>query len=341
MPHSGGGGSHSGGGGGSHSSGGGGSHSGGRTYNTSKTPFKGSKPYVVYGSNGRHKVIYTDAPHYREEFTKGQLIFSIMFSIPFIVPGFTVLIWALYSLLSSITFGLYKTPIPQNIDSQIVIMDDYDRLSFSEEESLKQVLTEFRDRTGVIPSIEITEDFAWYDDFYGNTEQFAYDEYVNNFYDENHLLIVYSFSTENEVTGFNEFYWHTMWGDDLNRTIKPNDEEFLADELQKEFSRANGQNVSIAIENAVKSLKYRLENRKITVDGMAIPAGFMIIWGFFFLMGGIGMLTSSFEQYKKGKDKITIKIEGEPVLLKCEYCGVSYYKGTIGTCLSCGAPLEN
>lgn len=90
MPHSGGGGSHSGGSHSSSHSGGGGSHSGGgsgRSYRHSDTPFTGSHPFVVYSRTRRPRIVYSDNPHYSEEMTKGQCIICVIFGLWFAIPG--------------------------------------------------------------------------------------------------------------------------------------------------------------------------------------------------------------------------------------------------------------
>lgn len=65
-------------------------------------------------------------------------------------------------------------------------------------ENLSETLTQFRDKTGIIPSVEFVDDIDWAEDYgLNNMENFAYNEYITKFSDEYHLLIVYSYSDIN------------------------------------------------------------------------------------------------------------------------------------------------
>lgn len=337
MPHSGGGGSHSGGGGGGHSGGGGGS-----SVRVSSQPFSGSHTYVVYDKSGSSRLVYTNTRNYHAEVTKGSCISSvILFALFFALPGVIALIIGLVSAISSFHIGLSKTKYPSTLDDTVYIFDNFDYISDSEEQALIDSLTEFRDNTGVIPAVEFTNDSYWQSN-YTDMENFAYNEYVNAFADEYHLLIVYSYGYEDSNTGFNEFHWHTMWGDDLGKTIRTKDENFLANELQKEFSIANGKDVPQAVINSMDSLYTHLTGTLIHFDEKLATGLSTSFWGLIF--GGAGILTifSGISNYKKSKMKgeITYKIHGEPEIKTCKYCSCTYYAGTVGTCIHCGAPLE-
>lgn len=339
MPHSGGGGSHSGGGGG-HS--GGGSSSGGSSVRVSSTPFKGSRTYVVYDGTGASRLVYTNSNNYHAEMTKGSTIANIVtFALFFALPGIIVLLVGFVMAITSVHFGLAKTKYPKTIDDTVYVFDTYDYISDSEERRLVATLSDFRDKTGVIPAVEFTNDEYWqynYDDM----EDFAYNEYVTTFTDEYHLLIVYSYGYVDSKTGFNEFNWHTMWGDDLGKTIGSKDESYLADELQAEFTRANGNDVPLAVENAMDSLYDRLTGSFIHFDEKLISGLGCGFWGLMFGGAGIGAIISTISKYRKSKAKgeVTYKIKGTPEIKTCQYCSCTYYAGTVGTCIHCGAPLE-
>ena len=180
MPHSGGGGSHSGGSHSSSHSGGGGSHSGGgsgRSYRHSDTPFTGSHPFVVYSRTRRPRIVYSDNPHYSEEMTKGQCIICVIFGLWFAIPGLVFFLIGLCMFFSSFSIGYQKTNIPGSVEQSIAILDENGYLSTEETEALEQSLTDFRDHTGIIPAIELTEDSTWQQD-YTTMESFAYNEYI-------------------------------------------------------------------------------------------------------------------------------------------------------------------
>jgi len=340
MPHSGGGGSHSGGShsGGSHSSSHGGS--GGSSTRVSSTPFKGCHTYVVYEKNGNSKLVYSDSGNYHEEFTKGQAIASAIFGCIFMIPGLLELIAIICILVSSIHLGVRPTKLPEYVDKEVYIYDEYDYVSELEEAKLIASLEDFRDKTGIIPAVEFT-DMTWEQD-YNSLENYAYDKYVNNFYDEYHLLIVYSYGEENPNTGFNEFYWESMWGDDLGKTASSSDEDYLKNRLQAHFSRANGKNVADAIDKSFGEFFLSLDKAGFRFDSDKLfVVLFMLVHGGAFFAAGFAVTKASIKQYKESKEggKVTCKIKGEPEPMACEYCGTTYYKGTIGNCHNCGAPL--
>lgn len=202
MPHSGGGGSHSGGSHSSSHSSGGGSHSSGPSYRKSNTPFTGSRTYIVYNNTSSPRIVYSDNPNYKEGVSKGAYYVTAIFSSLFIIPGAIAVLIAIGIFLSSFSIGYKKTKIPDYVNQNIIVSDIDDHLHELEKDDLVETLTEFRDETGIIPSITLVEDKDWYDDYYGDTENFAYNEYITKFSDEYHLLIVYSYSTENKDTGF-------------------------------------------------------------------------------------------------------------------------------------------
>lgn len=343
MPHSGGGGSHSGGGhhGGSHHSSGSRTSSG-SNIRISDTPFTGCHTYAVYDKTGASRLVYTNKSNYRAEMTKSDLVFPSIFGAVFMLPGVIEFIVLICILVSCFHVGVRATKLPSYVDSDVCIIDTYDLVSAEEEAELKETLEDFRDKTGIIPAVEFTTDEFWMQDYY-DMESFAYNEYVCNFYDEYHLLIVYSYGEENQDTGFNEFHWESMWGDDLGKTAKTSDEDYLADRIQANLSRANGEGVAEAIGTSFKEFFVRLDSTGFRIeDDQIFLCLFMVVHGGIFFAIGLGVLLSSVKKYKKSKEKgeITYKINGEVEILKCEYCGTTYYRGTIGNCPNCGAPLS-
>lgn len=339
MPHSGGGGSHSGGG---HSGGGHSSSGGGSSTRVSSTPFAGGHAYAVYDRHGHSRVVYANTTNYHAETTKGDMIASVIFGGIFAIPGVIELIAIVVIFLSFFHLGVRKTEIPTSIDQTVYIYDDSHLVDDKEEQALTETLERFRDETGIIPSIEFTVDELWNYD-YSNMEAFAYNEYVCRFSDEHHLLIVYSFGAGNDVTGFNEFHWESMWGDDLSKTASTADENYLANTMQKNLTVANGNDVANAIALSFDELYERLNTRGFRVDKEKLfIILFLMVHGGVFFAAGVGVMFSSVKKYRQSQEKgeKTYKINGEPEIMTCEYCGTTYYRGTIGNCHNCGAPLK-
>ena len=343
MPHSGGGGSHSGGSSHSHSGGSsGGSGGSAKSYRHSSTPFTGGRAFVIYNRKNEPKVVYTDEPNYHEETTKAQYICAVIGAIIAGIPGIVIMLLGLVTIFSAFSIGYKKTVVPEYVDRSIVIEDNYGHLTDAELDRLDQSLSNFRDHTGIIPAVEFTSDAAWEQD-YDDMEDFAYNEYICNFDDEYHVLITYGYGTENPTTGFNEFHYHTMWGDDLGKTAKKKDEEQLIDLLQKNLARANGTKVGDAMATTFDDYLAYYEAKGFTLDTGRLIGGFaQFAFGLIFVVSFGGMAIAVRANYIKGqKDGIkTYKINGTPKILKCDYCGCTYYAGTVGTCPHCGAPLK-
>lgn len=107
MPHSGGGGSHSGGSSCGHSSGDG-SHSSSSSYRSSSAQFTGSSTYIVYNNTHGPKIIYSNNPHYREGMSKGDYVGTMIAGCLFMIPGIIALIVALATFFVSFFYWLYK-----------------------------------------------------------------------------------------------------------------------------------------------------------------------------------------------------------------------------------------
>ena len=101
MPHSGGGGSHSGGSHSSSHSSGGGSHSNGPSYRESSTPFAGSRTYIVYNNTSSPRVVYSNNPDYQEGVSKDAYYGTAILCSFFIIPEVIVVLIAIWMYISS------------------------------------------------------------------------------------------------------------------------------------------------------------------------------------------------------------------------------------------------
>ena len=197
MPHSSGGGSH---GGGSHhsSSSHSSSHrssSGGSSsrIRTSRTYFPGARRFVYY-RNGVPNYVYSDT-----DLSKGpsKLRFlMLIFYVPFVLAAF---------LLISTSFGIPEK-LKVDYNSQIVIQDDANVLG--DTTKLGDALEDFFNTTGISPAVMTVYNSDW-EDNYADLEKYAYELYVNRFYDEKHWLIVYS-QPKDPDDEFNNWYWEGM-----------------------------------------------------------------------------------------------------------------------------------
>lgn len=295
MPHSSGGGSH---GGGSHGGGGhrggshGGSHSGGRSNaRISRRPFANSSRYRYRRIGGGYGYIYAD--RVPERISVGALIFQLIFLIPFFAVG----IGFTYHIFSSGIFN--KKPLtPQYSDNGNYIEDNIGVID--NEAYLNEALADFQDLTGICPYIITVYDSDW-ENNYTSLENYAYNLYVNHFYDEQHFLIVYSEPSVYGDDGFVDWSWEAMQGDDTDLIItQDNFSEFQGD-LQK-YLNMNDYTVERAFRQSFyNSLDYMMNGS----DGSGTYILFLIFWDFiiiFFLISIIISFIKGSRNYEKVTD---------------------------------------
>ena len=261
MPHSGGGGSH---GGGSH----GGSH-GGSSSRSSRTYFPGARRYRRHYNDGRpDEYIYSNS---RPQKTS-------------LVSIITILLFG--GLFSGMMFFSIRQSTPKKLTENYdrpdtYVIDNIDILD--EEDELDEVLEEFNDQTGICPVIYTmyTEDYAG---SYADLESFAYDEYVDNWSDERHYLVVFAIPEDQVVAYKNgnlevpDYEFEIMMGDDTDPIISDNIESSVVDTLYNGFER--GQDPDQVFLNAFELLidktEARLDNKGVTVTRL-IPIAVVLL----------------------------------------------------------------
>ena len=235
MPHSSGGGSH--GGGSHHSSSHSSSHrssSGGGSsrIRTSRTYFPGARRFVYY-RNGVPNYVYSDT-----DLSKGpsKLRFlMLIFYVPFVLAAF---------LMIFTSFGVPEK-LKVDYNSQIVIQDDANVLG--DTTKLGDALEDFFNTTGISPAVITVYNSDW-EDNYTDLEKYAYELYVNRFYDEKHWLIVYS-QPKDPDDEFNNWYWEGMQGDDTDSIITSSVAYDFTNDLHKRLL-VEGTKVNDAISNS-------------------------------------------------------------------------------------------
>lgn len=263
MPHSSGGGSHGGGShGGSFGGHGGGSGGGPRV---SSRPFRGAKRYMYYDRKGNERYVYsTSMPRAESKFT---FILGLLVFIPFIYFGFFM------SFKASESFFPPAKLKPSYVENQIHISDGADLID--NEIILEDTLNSFEDITGICPYIMTVYDSDWQGK-YSTLERYAYSLYVNNFNDEQHLLIVYSEPENADELDFVDWSWEGMQGDDTDPILTESKFDVFREDLQKNLMK-DSVPVGDAFNNAfTKSLGYMMD---IRIDSNAVGIIlFMLIW---------------------------------------------------------------
>jgi len=316
MPHSSGGGSHGGGGHGGSSGGGGGSS--GRS---SRTYFAGAKTYVRYDHATRTPVITYANYDMTQSTLPGIIVISVMF-------GPMILLMWLALLIAS-----FHLPFRLNTDydTEIVIDDQIDVMSDSEEENLNKTLKKFFKETGITPAVVTVYNEVWEED-YDKLEDYAYDLYLQSFKDEKHWLIVYSQPVYPD-DDFNDWYWEGMQGNDTDSILTTKETDIFNKRLQKDLVKGSV-TPGKAINNAFKELTPHVMD--FYVNWLMLIIGSLFVGG---MTAGFVLLILSLVRKEK-QIKSTFKCE-ETVIsqAKCDYCGGVYIVGHHANCPYCQAAL--
>lgn len=293
MPHSSGGGSHSGGshGGGSHGGSHGGRHSSVNGVRVSKRPFINSNRYRYRKMGGGYGYIYANREPGR--MSVASFVFSILFLCPFLFVGIFVVVPVAFP---NGIFNKALTPEYSDngnyIEDNIGVIDNYSQLN--------ETLGEFQDLTGVCPYIITVSRNDW-ENYYNSLENYAYDLYVNHFYDEQHFLIVYS---EAEVydNGFVDWSWEGMQGDDTDSIITSGKFSEFQDDLQR-YLTMNDYSVGEAFNKTFSnSLEYIMENSFNMVTALPVII-FAVVWNCTVIFVLINLIVT-FVRGRRGYEKV-------------------------------------
>lgn len=124
-------------------------------------------------------------------------------------------IMMVFVILSSITVprALPKDPGPV----PVMIEDNADLFTDADESEMMKTLTEFYDKTGIIPYVETEYNSTWKNN-YSNIETYAYEQYVKRFSDEKHYLLLYTQSKQTDDS-FTDWNWWAIRGNDTGDII--------------------------------------------------------------------------------------------------------------------------
>ncbi|MGN0611434.1 MAG: hypothetical protein ACI4JI_06575 [Ruminiclostridium sp.] len=328
MPHSSGGGSH---GGGSHSSSGGSHHSsggsgGGSKIRTSTTYFPGARRFVYY-RNGQPNYVYSNTDLSKPP-SKLRFVFLI-FYIPFI--------FAVIMMLSQ----AFQVPSKLSVDYDPTIVIEDNIGAVSDESALREAMKDFYNETGITPALITDSNSAWKGK-YSSLENYAYDLYVNRFYDEKHWLIV--FTTDEGADGFNNWYWEGMQGNDTDNIITSSIANSFTSDVQTRLLRNDG-DAGKAVTEGFEALTPTVMNARF--DGETLMFAifilvFICIHAFFMVF-----FRPNANKYKGAKEVPLDIAPAQPAnntvtykQASCTYCGGTYTVGSCNACPHCGAPIK-
>ena len=341
MPHSGGGGSHSGG-----FSGGGSSFSSGGSGSSSYTPSYTRGQRTYYPGSHRYVYYYNREPRYYYSTSKlTNMDYKGKWFICFAVGFFWALLWI--GIVAMMVERVPSGPLRMgDIDRTIYIIDNAGVIDNSDKQVLKRELENFRDKTGIILSIvTYPEHQMGY-----NMETEAYNEYVRMFTDEQHWLIYY---VGTEMDRSDDWEWHLMCGDDCVRILNSNDEYKFSSSLHANFVR----DISFAdaVIRSVDAIEPNLDGGLVYKQGVTVndmPAGgepvspvFLFIFPTIGLAGvilaiiSLVMIIKPVPKEHKAKMNAYNMDKAGTKIIKCEYCSGNVVTGTAVNCPYCGAAL--
>ena len=323
MPHSSGGGSHS---GGSHSSSahssGGGSHYGSSSSQRSDPVYNTYRP-------GTHRYVY-----YKHK--QPQYYYSASRPSAMSKKGlFVVLLVTLGFMLFFLPFWAFSVnrpkPLSADYDTTIVIDDTLGVFSDNEKTELLQTLTEFQDITGITVAIKTIPNSEW-SQHYETIGDYAYDYYVNSFSDEKHWLLVYS--TE-KTDDFDDWYWEGMQGDLTDPVLTSEQARAFNKTVQKALTNTKDYTVATAFIAGFDAIMPSIMNasiNKVVAITLGIVELLCIIPCFIVMIYGATTV--------KYDGSIRCKTDDTVIEDTCEYCGGVYVHGLHNSCPHCGAPIK-
>lgn len=300
--------------------------------------FEGSRRYVRY-NDGVPEYIYANVnpASYRggmgDAFLRGILKMFSWFNGILLVIMIAAVIYAF--------FGVAK--INAHYDNTIVITDTAG--VFGSTEELEISMAKFYEISGVTPAVVTVNNETW-QGYYDSLKNYAYDIYVNTFYDEYHWLLVYS-QPKNPDPNFNDWYFECMQGDNISRIITNSLSEKFIDCLQRGFTQH-----SVSPEEAITSAfilagdeAYDLINPPdygLLYIAILVP---------FVLLFAVPVLLLKRMDKKQAKKYGGYTLSDSspapqpapaaaPRQRNCEYCGSVYFVGQDKTCPQCGAPIS-
>ena len=352
MPHGSGGGSHGGGFSGhssSHSFGG--SHSGGFSGHSSSHGFSGGSSHSSFGgpgfgSTGRRPVSPPPPrPHVSNRYFSGArryvyyrnhvpvYVYANETAVPKKPARWKWLIWApiilfvMYCLFSGLTA---RQRLTADYDTSIVIEDNANCISDSD--ALRASMNAFFEESGITPAV-ITVNNRYWQTYYYDLEDYAYDLYVNHFNDEKHWLIVYSESEELNPE-FEDWHWVSMQGDDTDLLLTDSIADTFGETLQAGLTKSSI-SVAQALADAFDAVTPVIRQPEVHSASSVITR--LVIIAVLIL---IAMLRTGTVRLKTtGGDTLPAdaKFSDPKQDIVCEYCGGVYPPENL-SCPHCGAP---
>ena len=283
MPHLAGGGSH---GGGFRSTGFIGSAITGRRLNGTERPksqwFAGSRLYLKHNSDGSDEYVYANSMPAKAKLAP-IIVITIIYSLLLPLMGRSV-----YELAPHKINAVYS-------DAPSV----YDEINaIKNKEELTDAITEYQKATGICPVIYT----VYKDDYTRTMKEVAYDKYVGTFADEQHFLILYAVSKDDQ-TLLNEgkisvpnYTWEAVQGNETDLFMSQEIFRMFGNTVQTELEQ--GSDPGAAFSNAFRVAQEQAGSAWVSGTVM-VYAPILVAAAFF-----IGLLAFFVRKFWKEKDAV-------------------------------------
>ena len=245
-----------------------------------------------------------------------------------------LLIYLVIVLAMASAFMDLVSPQPKvstNYNHAIVVEDSIGVID--SESQLKAALESFFDATGISPAVITVENKDW-NHFYSDLSNYAYDLYVNRFSDERHWLLVYS-QPKGASGAYVDWFWEGIQGDETDGILTRDAVERFGNLLQKYLTANSRYTVGDAFAQAFRDFTPTVRDTgSVSADTVVIDL--LLILGIIVL----GLYRSGI-LHKKEKRPTDLPEDAEVVSedsseITCEYCSGVYLSNAV-RCPHCGA----
>lgn len=343
MPHSGGGGSHS--GGHSHSSHS--SHSSHNNYNSHRSRHSYSK-YKQFENDKKYLYYYNGEPQFYYASNPTSKFIGKMESIPYLFIGF---VFSLLTIIFSFAFwDVEEGTLALDYDTAIVVDDEIGIVK--DRANLIGNLQEFQVQTGVTVAVVTRTPENAYPGY--DCKNQSYNFYIDNFADESHWLIYY---VGQNADRSDDWQWHLMCGDDCVKVLPRSQEDRFTDIFHECLLDSDRYCFDDCVKQALSALDYNTKKRMVYADGVSengydvsgepVDITAYILFGIFGLVGIVMLIIAFKHLLKKPTEQeiarskaVEVPWDTNSMEAKCIYCGGKYIRGTVANCPYCNVGLQ-
>ena len=263
--------------------------------------FAGSRLYLKHNSDGSDEYVYANSMPVKAKLAP-IIVMLVIYSFLFPLMGRSV-----YELAPNKIIPVYSD-VP-------AVYDEINAIKNKDE--LTDAITEYQKATGICPVIYT----VYKDDYTRTMKQVAYDKYVGTFTDEQHFVIIYAVSKEDQAKLNNGeikvpgFTWEAVQGNETDILMSP--------AIFKDFGSVAHSNLELGVDpgtafaNAFRTAAERADSARVS-GAIKVYAPILVAAVFF-----IGLLAFCVRRFWKEKDAVyeQIPLDSNPNEFSGGYSG--------------------